>query len=249
MEAREGVIICRLDLAIRLQDTTTGLEVSERNTRFILGDEEVRPISRGFGNYILINHGRENCLMQVLVYGFEPYSAYIDYEDLDERLPAVDVFLIPSEKDDTRRDFISLSGKLKGISSLECIHPNRPFSSIREFDKKKKIMTIYAPNRRMNMVHTYYGLLGVGTGTYECIEITEQIDNQKVVLKEPLQQEFSVNAPICRRLFGKVDDEGNYLLRIRNDGKNLKYLVRYVVGEDVRYKSVDFHNLEGVTLD
>ena len=249
MTKEDGVIRARLDLLIRLQDTTTGLLVEERNVNFYFNDEPFRPRVRGFGNYILINYGRENGLMRVEVYGYEPFITYLDYEKLDDRLPTVDVFLIPSEKDDTRREFISLSGKLKGISSLECIHPNRPFSGIREYDKKKNIMTIYAPNRRMNMVHTYYGLLGSGTGTYECIEITEQIDNQKVRLKEPLQQEFSVNAPICRRIFGKVDEEGNYLLRIRDDGKNLKYLVRYVVDNDVRYKSVDFHNLEGVTLD
>jgi hypothetical protein len=144
---------------------------------------------------------------------------------------------------------LSLSGTLKGISSLECIHPGRPLSGVREFNPKKRIMTIYAPNRRMNMVHTHYGLFHSEEDTYENIEIVEQIENNKVRLSKPLEEEFTVNAPICRRIFGKVDEDGNYLLRVRNDGKRQVYLVKYIVDGEVRYKSVDFHQAKEVTLD
>ncbi len=248
MRQKDGVIRSRLDLLIRLQDTTTGLSVDERDVNFYLNGKQIRPTSRGFGNYILINHGRENGLMQIEVYGFETFEADIDYEKLDERLPTVDAFLIPSENDRSGPKMLSFSGTLKGLSSLECIHPGRPLSGIREFDKKKKIMTIYAPNRRMNMVHSYYGLYHAEEDTYECIEITEQIENHKVRLREPLQEEFTVNAPICRRIFGRVSDDGEFLLRVRDDGKRQTYLVRYTVDGEARYKSVDFHNLEEVTL-
>ena len=67
-------------------------------------------------------------------------------------------------------------------------------------------------------------------------------------MKDPLQEEFAVNAPICRRLFGRVSGDGSFLLRVRDDGKRQTYLVKYVVNGETRYKSVDFHNLEGVTL-
>ncbi len=233
---------------IRLQDTTTGLSVDERDVNFYFNGNLIRPTSRGFGNYILINHGRENGLMQIDVYGFEPFKVDIDYEALDERLPTVDAFLIPSESGSSGPKMLSFSGTLKGISSLECIHPGRPLSGIREFDPKKKVMTIYAPNRRMNMIHSYYGLYHSEEDTYECIEITEQIENNKVRLREPLKEEFTVNAPICRRIFGRVTDEGEFLLRVRDDGKRQTYLVRYTVDGEARYKSVDFRNLEEVTL-
>lgn len=248
MTKNEGVIRARLDLLIRLTDTTTGLSVGERGIKFTFNGEEIRPTARGFGNYILINHGRENGLMQIDVYGFEPFETVVDYDKLDERLPTVDAFLIPSENDNSGPKMLSFSGTLKGLSSLECIHPGRALSGIREFDKKKLIMTIYAPNRRMNMVHSYYGLYHSEADTYESIEITEQLDSNKVRLKEPLSEEFAVNAPICRRLFGRVSDDGRFLLRVRDDGKRQTYLVKYVVDGETRYKSVDFHNLEGVTL-
>ena len=249
MTNNNGVIQARLDLLIRLQDTTTGLSVEERNVDFRFNGVQIRPISRGFGNYILINHGRENGLMQVFGYGFEPFETIVDYDNLDERLPTVDVFMIPSENNDTGHKLLSLSGTRKGISSLECIHPGRPISAIREFEPKKRIMTIYTPNRRMNMIHSYYGLLHSERSSYEAFEILEQLDTNKVRLRALLQEEFAVNDPICRRIFGKIDEEGNYLLRVRDDGRRQVYLVRYAIGDEIRYKSVDFHMAEEITLD
>ena len=248
MTKQEGVIRCTLDLLIRLQDTTTGLPVDDRSAQFIFDGEEFRPTARGFGNFILINHGRVNGTMQVNVYGYEPYRVEVNYEALDERLPAVDVFLIPSENTRSGQEMLSLSGTLKGISSLECIHPGRPISGIREFEPKKKVMTIYAPNRRMNMIHSYYGLYHSEEDTYESIEIVEQIENNKVRLREPLHDEFTVNAPICRRIFGQVYPDGRYILKVRDDGKRQKYLVKYVVEGETRYKSVDFREDGEVTL-
>ncbi len=248
MAQKAGVIKSTLDLLIRLQDTTTGLSVEERDVHFFIDGEEIRPLSRGFGNYILINYGRENGLMQIDVYGYVRFEKYLDYETMDERLPTLDVFLIPSENNRSGHGTLSLTGTLKGLSSLECIHPGRPISGIREFEPKKKIMTIYAPNRRMNMVHSYYGLFHSEANTYECIEILEQLDANKVRLRDALSEEFAVNDPICRRIFGKVGEDGSYLLRVRDDGKRQTYLVRYIVDGETRYKSVDFRDLEGMTL-
>jgi hypothetical protein len=215
----KGVITARLDLLIRLQDTTTGLLVEERNVIFKMNGEEFRPTSRGFGNFILINHGRENGLMHVDVYGYEPFETYVDYEQMDERLPTVDVFLIPSENGMSGPKMLSLSGTLKGLSSLECIHMGRPVAGIREFVPKRRLMTIYAPNRRMNMIHSYYGLYHAEAETYEPFEIQEQVESHKVRLTKPLEEEFAVNDPIYRRVFGQVREDGSYLIRVRDDGK------------------------------
>jgi hypothetical protein len=246
---QEGVIRTRLDLLIRLQDTTTGLLVEERNVKFRLNGEQFRPTARGFGNYILINFGRENGLMQVDAYGYEPYFTYVDYEKLDERLPIVDVFLMPSESTGSERKTLSLSGELKGISSLECIHPGRPVAGIRDFEPKKKVMTIYAPNRRMNMIHSYYGLFHSEADTYEPFEISEQIDNQRIRLMDVLQENYTVNDPICRRIFGQVYENGRYLMKVRDDGKRQVYLVRYVVNDEARYQRIDFREAKEVTLN
>jgi hypothetical protein len=245
----DGVVTQRLDLLIRLQDSTTGLLVEARDISFFKDGEQFRPTPRGFGYYILINYGRENGLMRVEAYGYEPFVTYIDYEKLDEGLPTVDVFLIPSENAKSMDDMLSLSGVLEGITSLECIHPGRPIAGIREFNKKKKTMTIYAPNRRMNMVHSYYGLFHSGADDYEPFEIKEQIENNLIRLTDELHEEFAVNDPICRRIFGQVYEDGRYLMRVRSDGKRQVYLVRYVVDGETRYRRIDFRDSEQLTLD
>ncbi|MCR5053536.1 MAG: hypothetical protein K6A69_01670 [Lachnospiraceae bacterium] len=245
----EGVIRCRLDLLLRLVDTTTGMATEENDARFYLDGKLVEVHYKGGGNYILMNSGRENGLMQIEVYGFEPYSIKVDYEALDPILPAIDVFLIPSENTPKGESLITLEGRLSGLSAVETIHPGRPVTSIREFDAKKCTMTVFQPNRRVNMTDTYYGLLNVEKNTFEDLIVGDEVADKKVKLRKPIEEEFSPNAPIFRILYGRVNEDGTYLLRVRDDGKNLNYLVKYIVNGEARYKQIDFHQLDGVVLD
>jgi hypothetical protein len=244
----EGVIRTKLDLLIRLLDTTTGIPVSEKNIVFTLNGNMVRATDRGNGNFIFMNCGRENGLMLIDVYGFERYTVDVDYEKLDPVMPAIDAFLIPSE--DVRRgeSLLTLKGNLPGIVSLEAINLDKPVCSIREFDAKRKVMTVFMPNRRMNMIDTYYGLANVRDGTFEDFIVEKELPENRLRLKEPLTQEFTLNSPICRILYGMVDKEGNYLFRVRNSGKEVVYLLKYTVGETTKYLTLDFHDMEGVRL-
>ncbi len=241
---KEGVIKNRLDLLIRLVDTTTGMSVTQMNIHFYLNGKEIRPAPRGDGNYILINQGRENGLMQIRVHGYEPVEAQIDYEQLDERLPVFDAFLIPSDEMRQSQELLTLSGHLKGLRSIEAVHLARPLSGLREFDKKKCVMSVYMPNRRMNMVHTYYGLVNAAEGTFEKFIVLDEVGDKKVRIKEPLRGEFPQNAPICRIIFGKVSEDGSYLMRVRNTGRNLKHMIRFVMEDRIGYSIVDFANPE-----
>jgi hypothetical protein len=244
----EGVIRVKLDLLIRVLDTTTGSPVEEKNIIFTLNGKMVRATSRGYGNFIFMNCGRENGLMQIEVYGYEPYTVNIDYEKLDPIMPAIDAFLIPSENLRKGESLLTLKGNLPGISSIEAINPDRPICSIREFDAKRRIMTVFMPNRRMNMIHTYYGLANVRDGTFEEFQVEKELPENRLRIKEPLAQEFSLNSPICRILYGMTDEKGNYLFRVRNSGKEVVYLLKYVVDDTTKYLMLDFHNLEGVKL-
>lgn len=249
MSVQEGKIRNRLDLLVHLLDTTTGLIVTERNIQFRRNGKLVRVQSRGSGIYLLVNQGRENGLMQIEARGYEPCCIRIDYEALDGRLPAVDAFLIPSENLRPGVSFFTLSGHLEQITGICAIHLARPLSGIREFDARRRIMTVYMPNRRMNMASVCYSLYHASEGTFEEFVVDEEIDGKRIRIKEPLKEPFSTNAPICRTIFGQTDGEGNYLLRVRDGEENQKHLVKYIVGGDVRYRMVDFHELTEVQLE
>jgi len=245
----DGSIRARLDLLLTLKDATTGLPVQERDVRFLRDDEVVFAHGRGEGSYVFINVGRENGLMRVEAYGFEPKQLKVDYETLDPVLPNIDVFLIPSENTHRGESILSLSGRLSGLEAVEAIHPGRPVTSIREFDKKKRIMTVFQPNRRVNLTEIYYGLYNTEKGTFEDLEVRDELPGKRVRLKKTLEEDFTLNSPICRIIFGQVEEDGTFTLRVRNDGPNLTYLVKYIVDGQKRYKEIDFHNLEGVTLE
>lgn len=245
----EGLIRNRLDLLMSLQDTTTGIVVDDLSVNFTLNGIPVHPLNRGNGNFILINAGRENGLMHIEVYGYDPYEVEIDYEQLDPRMPAVEVFLIPSENVRRGEGVLTFSGNLPGLESLEAINLDKPVCSFREYDPKHRVMTLFMPNRRMEMVHTHYGLANVRDGTYETIEVDKELPNGRIRTKELLSQEFPQNAPLCRILHGRVSRNGDYLFRVRNSGKDAVYLMKYKVGSTVKFKTVDFHQLDETKLD
>ena len=90
----------------------------------------------------------------------------------------------------------------------------------------------------------YYGLLSEDRKSYERIEVEKMISPQSVKLKSPLQEEVVPNLPITRIVYGVADTDGNYLLKVNNNGPDTRYLVRYVVGEEVRFQEVDFNDQE-----
>ena len=47
-----------------------------------------------------------------------------------------------------------------------------------------------------------------------------------------------------RIIFGRVSEDGEYVLKVRDSGGNLTYLVRYEVGDEVRFQEIDFNSEE-----
>ncbi len=246
----EGVIRCRLDLLLTIEDATTGKSIMDRGIRFRIGDDFVNAHSRGEGNYIFLNIGRENRLMHIDVPGYEPRTLDVNYEMLDPVMPALDVFLIPSENSKAGEPVLSLQGKLSGLETVEAIHPGRPASAIREFDPKKQILTLFQTGRRANLTDNRYGIYHTELGVFETLEIREEITEKKLRLKKTLEREYPPNSPICRIIYGQVNKEdGSYILRVRDDGQNLKYLVKYTANGNTGYKLIDFHDLSEAKLD
>ncbi len=238
-----------LDLLISLKDSTTGLPVEEKNVRFIRDGKHIVGSARGAGDYVFLNEGRENSLMRIEVYGFEPKNLIVDYEKLDKVLPMIDVFLIPSENTSRGEAILTMKGKLSGLESVEAIHPGRAVTSVRELDVKKCIMTIFSPNRRVNLTDSKYGLFYADSQTFQSIEIAEEMTDKRIRLRKNPEGEFIPNSPLCRILYGQVEEDGSYLFKVRDDGKNLRYLIKYVVDGQTRYKTVDFGEPDIPELD
>ena len=243
-----AAIYHRLDLVLRLVDTTTGMAVEERNVRFASDRQSLKPISRGSGSYVFLNTGREDFSITVQVYGFDPCTVQIRYEELDSRLPMKEAFLIPSENAAWGEKVITFSGHLSGLEELEAVSFKTAHCCIHEFDERKRIMKVFQKGSRAAMEDVFYGLIHMDTKSYERFEVVREVSDGSFELKSPLQEPFSVNSPIARIVFGRVGQDGEYVLRVRDDSDKLPYLVRYVVNGEARFQVVDFHQLEEVVL-
>ena len=244
----ESIIRCRLDLLIRLIDTTTGAEVEERNVRFWKKGQIIQPVPRGGGNYVFLNCGREDCELEIEVHGFERCIVSVLYENLDSLLPIKEVFLMPSENTGVGQHVITFSGMLPGIEEVQAVHLGVTRCCISEFDERKRIIKLFKTHKsRMTDIH--YGLIHMDKQDYEPFTVEKEISNLSIKICQPLQQDFSVNSPIARVVFGSTTSEGKYCIRVRDNSTNLVYLVRYVVKGNVRFKTIDFHHLEGVKLE
>lgn len=242
-----SVLSARLDLLVRLIDTTTGALIDERNVLFMRNGEPVRPEARIPGTYVFINTGREDFLMRISVYGYEDCEIGIKYDTLDARMPVSNVFLMPSENTFKGESVISFSGTLPFLKTIEAVNISRPACMANEYDAKKNTLNVFASGQgHVEMSDIYYGMLLSDKSSYEKIEVTGSVGPLSVQLKEPLQEEFTSNSPIMRILFGSVSENGDYLLRVRDDSDVLQYLVRYEVKDEVRFQMVDFNNPEAL---
>ena len=241
-----AIIRTTLDLVVRLIDTTTGNPPTTDAVRFSRGGRPVVAMNKGGGNHIFINLGREDFLMRIEVDGYDPLEKQIEFPE--EGMLETDVFLMPSENAYRGGRVITLAGRIPGLSSIEAVSLSMPVCSISEFDDKKNIMTLFLPNRRIGMEGVYYGLVHETEAAYERFEVVEVISAVSVRIREPLQEEYLLNSPISRVIFGKVEKDGSFILRVRDSGMDLRYLVRIEAKGEVGFQEVDFHDLKGVVL-
>ena len=68
----ESWIEYKLDLIVRLVDTTTGELISERQVLFLEEGNVLLLLERGTGTYILLNHGTKDTKIELRVTGYEP---------------------------------------------------------------------------------------------------------------------------------------------------------------------------------
>jgi len=242
-----GRIQHRLDLLARLIDTTTGASVEERNVRFLWDGRTVHPVPRGSGNYVFLNCGRKDGLLEVRVYGYDPCRVPVEYGAMDSQMPIKEVFLIPSENMTKGQPVITFSGNLPGLESIQAVSLGSTCCCISGFDERRRIMKLFKTHRS-GMDDIYYGLIHLDRQTYEPFIVEKEVSESSIKITRPLKEPFSVNSPIARVIFGRVTPQGDYCIRVRDNSQRLLHLVRYVVKGSEKFRIADFCHLEEVTL-
>ena len=239
----------RVGFVLRLLDTTTGLTVEERAVSFYQGERRLTPISRGNGNFVFTDMGQEEFTLSVNVRGYESGRLEIHPGEQSRGISVFEVYLIPQESVTVGEPVLTLAGKLEGLEELEAVSMVKSCCNIAGYDAQKRVITQF---RRQGggcqMEDIHYGLIHDHGESYEHFTVEKQISPTTIVIRDGLMEEFPRNAPIARVIFGQAAPDGTYLLRVRDDGEKVVYLVRYRVDGTIKFQTVDFHCPENTKL-
>lgn len=244
MEA-QSTIHHRLDLALRLINSVDGRVIEEKNAIFKTQSPGMKAIPRGGGLYLFLNGERLDFDMEIQVYGFEPQKVRICFSEKEEKVPIREVYLIPLDNP-IKEDVLTLRGNISGIEEIEAVSLMDVNCCIKEFDARKRIMTVLN-QRNLRFNHIHYGVINRERTAYEPFQVEKELSVQEIKCKKALTQPFQINQPIVRIIFGQINEQGDYVLKVAND-EAAQYLVRYVVDGKEFFQKVDF-KLEGNVLD
>lgn len=235
----------KLDLIVRLVETTSGRMVSQRQVIFKSDGQIVPFLRRDEGVYVLLNHGRQDIVLDVSVLGYLPTSVEVKYEDLSEVFPEIEVPLIPESGTNGFVDMITLEGECLGLTSIEAVSLVKPHGGAAGYQERKQVLKLY---NSKPMGESEYAILH-GEREFEIFRIKKRLDKLSLKLVSPLTSGCKPEEKIVRIVKGKVDKNGRYLLRLLNEGNGTEYLVRYVVKGKVSFKKISADSPELTVTD
>lgn len=232
------VITHRLDLALRLIDTTTGIPVSGRGADIRVDGKLAARMEKPDGILVFQNIGKTAYTLSIRITGYEPCMLFIDASTLDPVMPLLEQHLIPG-RGYSGGPTLTLEGTLPGIEQLSAVKIGISTCQIREFDPRKKLLTVFNPHK-LELDRLHYALVDQDAGTFEPFTIVKRISEQTFKLDRVLETQFRSHFPISPVVLGMVEPDGQYRLRVRDDTQTACWLTRYVANGQIHFHSVDF---------
>ena len=233
----EEIFSYQLDLIIRLIDTTTGIPVTEHQAAFLEDGHVLALLERDEGLYVLLNHGRRRTRLHIDVKGYEPVDVSVDYEVLNPKFPELEIPLIPLPRERGFEDLYTLSGTISGLSCVSAVRLEAPVALISGYVQRKQVLKLFTAK---DMAEKTYALVHKDAQQFEEITVAKRIDRLNFKLLKPLEGGFKPEEPLARIIRGRVEEDGTYLLRVRDMGGSNVYLIRFEVDGEAHYEQVNF---------
>lgn len=220
-------------------DTTTGYPVEEPQTQFIENGQPLKLMAKGGGIYIDLGTKEKNRQILLKVKGYMDQEINVDYEKMTGRYPEVFVNLIPEIPVYGYGNLTELKGQMDGITDIMAVSMTSVVARLEAYNERKQQLKLFEAGR---MLENRYAILHRTTEDFEEIAIRPTKNNLILGLKEPLSKPIQPLEEVVRIVRGRTDGSGNYLLRLREDGKGTEYLICYVVNGQKSFKRVVFDN-------
>lgn len=232
----------KLDLIVRLVDTTTGRRVTQRQVIFQTAGQVLPFLQRDDGVYILLNHGRSDMVLEITATGYLPVRLQVHYEELSANFPEIEAPLIPQINPKGFIEMLTFEGCCPGLSSIEAVSLKKAYATIAGYQEKKQILKLFYEKP---LEENAYAVIHMEQQEFEEFQIKKRLDKLSIKLAAPLQTVCRPETRIARIVRGMVEPDGRYLLRMLEDGDETEYLVRYVVKGKASFKRV---KAEGMKL-
>lgn len=236
---RTLVFTHRLDLAVRLVDTTSGRGISAKNMEVCIDKSPVRFGEKGSGMLILQNLEKRRFQLEIRSSAYERVEREVDLDALGKGLPLLELHLIPGPGYPGTDQFQTLEGTLPGIQNLSAVRVGDNACLIREFDPRKRLLKLFNPHH-LALDRVWYALVDPDQGCYEPFQILRMLDDQTVKTDRVLETEFRNYFPISPTVMGAWGEDGKYCLRVRDEGTACKWLVRWEEDGAAKFRTVDF---------
>lgn len=232
----------KLDLVVRLVDTTTGKRVLQRQVVFRCMGQMLPFLYRDDGVYVLLNHGRNDMLLEIEAADYLPIKLEIHYAELAENFPEIEAPLIPQISPKGFVEMLTFEGRCPGLSSISAVSLKGAYGAAAGYQEKKQILKLFYGKP---LEENSYAVIHEQEREFEEFQIKKRLDRLSVKLAAPLQTVCRPETKIVRIVRGMVEPDGRYLLRVLEDGGKAAYLVRYVVNGKASFKYVE---AEGMNL-
>lgn len=232
-------VVHRLELVLRLIDTTSGRNISSAGASVFIDGVPV-PFGRKEGGLLVFqNLGKRRFRIRTAPLGWEPLETEVDLDTLPKGLPLLELHLIPRADQAGAAEFLSLEGRLPGIESLAAVRAGENACLIREFDARRRTVKIFNPHH-LELDRIHYGLTDPDQGRWEPFRVVAMPDEQTLKTDRVLEMPFKNYFPVSPAVQGRTDGDGNYCLRLRDEGAAARWIVRWSVDGEVRFRTVDF---------
>ncbi len=225
----------QIDLVIRLVDTTNGCPVNERRILAAADGRKLTFLCKGEGTYVLLNEGRKDRKLSILVRGYLEAVVEICYEELAENCPEVYVELIPEKPKYGSFEFLDISGNMPGITSIAAVCLTKPCARALSYHAVKRQLKLLEAGR---LDEKAYALIHSQTESFEEFHVASVKNRLLLRLAQPLETEVKPKEEISRIVRGRVEKNGAYLLRLREDGRGMQYLIRYEVNGAAKFQKI-----------
>lgn len=229
-----------LGLALRLVDTTTGQSIAGTGTTFLWNGTPIHPQRRNDGWFIFFAFEEPEITLTITPLLFVPATIVIRKSELSPTLPTLEYHMIPNDTFSRQVPCHTLTDTMDGLTAIDCVRANDSPCLIREFDTRKKLITIFNPHH-LELERIHYALVNPDNNTFESFQIVKRISDNVFKIDRPLTMEFGNYFPICPLVFGQVVQEGRFLLTVRDNHKLARWIVRFTTGDTSQFRLVDFH--------